>query len=230
MHQEALKRNPRHAARKDAMESATDEERRKMWADKQRESLQVRIDFGQRTRAFINLNGMLKKLIAVADPDALRLARRFHMVGRESIYIGAVLSPRAAQLIDVFPVLGLEIYCPPNEETWDRSRAAAKMVEAGRKLNRIAGFMEIPMWARKIKPAVAHLYGYVPEDLARYIPDATRDQQRWIRAFAYRQPRLWMQDKALGKWVARHVLEFGGGPYPTERVVRHWRLDRGKPA
>jgi hypothetical protein len=59
---------------------------------------------------------MLKKLISeVAEPDALKLARRFHPLVRENIYRGAATSQRALQLIDAFPVLGLIIYAPTDE-------------------------------------------------------------------------------------------------------------------
>jgi hypothetical protein len=123
MHEAALERNLRY---------------KPIWPStisKEEKVRQLHIKFGQRKRQFINLNGMLKKLLAVADPDALRLARRFHPVVRENIYKAAAISVRAQQLINAFPLLGTEIYCPGDnqsqEEGWEKCRKAAAMVERG---------------------------------------------------------------------------------------------------
>jgi hypothetical protein len=174
---------------------------------------QLHIKFGQRKRQFINFNGMLKKLLAVADPDALRLARRFHPVVRENIYKAAAISVRAQQLIDAFPLLGTEIYCPGEKENnqqdvWENCRKAAAMVERGVRLNRIAGFMDVPAWSRKLKPAVAHWSASIPDGFACYLPAGTTWEQRlWIRPFQYRC--MPTDDPDFAYWVARHVLEIG---------------------
>jgi hypothetical protein len=119
---------------------------------------------GQRKRQLIVFNGMLKQLIAeAADPAALQLARRFHPVVRENIYRAAAISQRAKQLIEVFPALGVAIYCPVEEtEYWEKAADAAQMVERGVKLSQIAGLMQVPMSARRLKPAVADLFICLP--------------------------------------------------------------------
>ena len=148
---------------------------------------------------------MLKRLISeAAEPNALKLARRFHPVVRENIYRGAAISERALQLIDAFPVLGAVIYCPPGYY-WDRASEAAKMVERGVRLNQIASFMEIPMWTRKLKPAVAHWFGHVPKDLHCYLPEKTWEQRLWLRAFMSGGA----ENPDFAYWIARNVLKVG---------------------
>jgi hypothetical protein len=221
LHREALKRNPRYAAMEEEEKALrTGEEHYKWWEDKKK--LRNRIKFGQLKRAFITVNGAMKRLLAVADPDALRLARRFHHCAREAVYLAAVRSTRAAQLLDAFPALGLAIYSPPNVpalppwtrteefeerhrqavERWEQSVAAVAMVERGVRLNKIAGFMGMPLWGRRLKPAVAHQD--VPAELARYLPKRTVDQQRWLRAIHWTRKAPVFQ-----RWVARHAPEFG---------------------
>jgi hypothetical protein len=121
MHSAALARN------ESFIELRKEEERRaQRCKHMKRDSWRVycRIRWGQRKRQFILLNAMLKRLIAeTADPAALQSARRFHPFARENIYRAAVISQRARQLIDVFPTLGLAIYCPPEEsEYWEKAR------------------------------------------------------------------------------------------------------------
>jgi PcfJ-like protein len=109
------------------------------------------------------------------------------------------------QLLDVFPVLGLVIYCPW-EHGLDRTADAVNMVERGARLNQIASFMDIPMWTRKLKPAVADLFRYVPDNLHCYLPEKTWEQRLWLRAVmskAYRNPDFTY-------WIARNVLKIGG--------------------
>lgn len=176
-----------------------------------------RIKYGQLKRQFINFNGMLKRLLPVADPVALKLARRFHPVLRENLYIAAAVSERARQLIEAFPVLGMAIYNPPDDgenksrpnSWWSKSAEAIGMVERGDRMNRIAGFMNVPMWARKLKPAVAHLFAHVPHVFAHYLPEKTWEQRLWIRPFlCYRRLRT-DADPQFAYWIATHVLELG---------------------
>jgi hypothetical protein len=121
---EALKRNPRYQALKQEVEARQREG--EVWPKGDRAKLYRKIRWGQHKRQLINLNGMLKRLISeAAEPDALKLARRFHPLVRQNVYRGATISQHALQLIDVFPVLGLVIYSP--SDNWrDRTSDAVK--------------------------------------------------------------------------------------------------------
>jgi hypothetical protein len=60
---------------------------------------------------------IINKLIGIAlqeaaDPDALKVARRFRFCHREPIYRAGAKSRRALQLAEAFPVLALAVYCP----------------------------------------------------------------------------------------------------------------------
>jgi hypothetical protein len=186
----------------------------------ERGTLYRRIRWGQNKRQLINLNGMLKRLLAeAAEPNALNLARRFHPVVRENIYRGAAISERALRLIDVFPVLGIAVYCPPGGEGdcwWNKAPDAAKMVERGARMNRIASFMDVPMWARKLKPAVAHWFCYMPDDLRCYLPEKTWEQRLWLRAFKSRG----IDDPDFAYWIARNVLKVGNRIRPVLDFLR----------
>ena len=139
MHCAALARNERFI---ELRQKAEKRAQRSKLLKRESRRLYNRIQWGQRKRQFILLNGMLKRLIAAAaDPAALQLARRFHPIARENIYRAAAISQRARQLIDVFPALGLVIYCPwSKSEYWEKAQDAAQMVERGVKLSHIAGF------------------------------------------------------------------------------------------
>jgi hypothetical protein len=222
MHSAALARNERF------IELREEEERQALRGkrlDEESWRLYYRIQWGQRKRQFILLNGMLKRLIAeAADPAALQLARRFHPFARENIYRAAAISQRASQLIDVFPTLGLAIYCPPEEsEYWEKARDATQMVERGVKLSRIAGFMQIPMSARGLKPAVAHLFHYPPANLFCYLPQKTWEQRLWLRPFMC--PSINTDDPDFALWIARNILKIGNRIRPvieSLRDVRDW--------
>jgi hypothetical protein len=205
MLQEALKRNPRYPGNDWPLDC-------KVWWEGETRKLSLRIKWGQHKRQLINLNGMLKRLIAeTAEPDALKLGRRFHPVVRENIYRGAAISQRALQLIDAFPFLGIAIYSPPvnlredGDCWWNKAPDAVKMVERGAKLNQIASFMNIPMWARKLKPAVADWFCYMPDDLHCYLPEKTWEQRLWLRAFESRGGG----NPDFAYWIARNVLNIG---------------------
>jgi PcfJ-like protein len=206
---EALKRNPRYQDLEQEVEVGQEEG--EGWGAGERAKLYRKIRWGQHKRQRINLNGMLKKLISeAAEPNALKLARRFHPLVRQNIYRGAAISQRALQLIDTFPVLGLVIYCPLDE--WrDRTSEAVKMVERGARLNQIASFMDIPMWTRKLKPAEAHWFDYVPDDLHCYLPEKTWEQRLWLRAFMSRGA----DNPDFAYWIARNVLKVGNRIRPV---------------
>ena len=85
------------------------------------------------------------------------------------------------------------------------------MVERGARLNQIASFMDIPMWARKLKPAVAHWFCYVPDDLHCYLPEKTWEQRLWLRAFMSRGA----DNPDFAYWIARNVLKIGNRISPV---------------
>jgi hypothetical protein len=210
---EALKRNPRYQELEEEFKPWCDADQEleeevetgpdKRWRTRERANLYRKIRWGQHKRQRINLNGMLKRLVSeAAEPNALKLARRFHPLVRQNVYRGAATSQRALQLLDVFPVLGLVIYCRADH---DRTADAVNMVERGARLNQIASFMDIPMGARKLKPAVAHWFCYVPDNLHCYLPEKTWEQRLWLRAFMSKGDG----NPDFAYWIARNVLKVG---------------------
>jgi hypothetical protein len=74
-----------------------------------------------------------------------------------------------------------------------------------RPVSGVASFIDIPMWTRKLKPAVAHWFGYVPDDLHCYLPEKTWEQRLWLRAFMSRGA----DNPDFAYWIARNVLKVG---------------------
>jgi hypothetical protein len=102
------------------------------------------------------------------------------------------------------------------------------MVERGVKLNQIAGFMQIPMSTRRLKPAVAHLFHYPPANLFCYLPQKTWEQRLWLRPFMC--PSIHTDDPDFALWIARNVLKIGNRIRPVIEYLRDvgdW-VDEGK--
>ena len=107
---EALTRNPRYQELEEELNGHREGDA--SWKG-EKGKLYRKIQWGQHKRQLISLNGKLKRLITeAAEPNALKLARRFHPLVRENIYRAGAISQRALQVIEVFPVLGMVIYCP----------------------------------------------------------------------------------------------------------------------
>jgi hypothetical protein len=163
-----------------------------------------------------------------ADPDAVKIARRFRFRFRYSIYRAAALSPRALQLAAVFPALALAIFSDcyssafPYGATLDNFRRleslrrdAMRLVDSGAPLKMIADLMCVPMAVRKIKPGAA--------DLALSVINAFGDQ-RLIHAympFSLPKMTLWLRCIKISEdagpefieWIAKHSLEIGRAPF-----------------
>jgi hypothetical protein len=160
-----------------------------------------------------------------ADPNALKLARRFRFRYRYQIYHAAALSSRMLQITAVFPALALAVF---GFGGWSNRRPenvrehAARLIEAGAPLKTIADLMRVPMAFRKIKPGAA--------DLALYAVDAFHDQ-RLIHAYmpdSLPQMKLWLRCIGLAKecgpefveWVAKQSPTISGTPNEVVSLLR----------
>jgi hypothetical protein len=178
---------------------------------------------GLRALSLCVINRLIGELHeAVADPDAIRAARRFTFRHREEIYRAAALSPRALQLIDVFPVAALAIYADcwpflPGDSFWlrhaersDQQQKAKNLVERGARLRDVAAALGIPLALRHLKPGVAHFSSEIlvehPE-LLHWMPATTSAARIWLLSinFAHRRGGI-----DYAHWVARHVPEMPG--------------------
>jgi hypothetical protein len=93
------------------------------------------------------------------------------------------------------------------------------MVERGLKLKQIAGFMQIPMSAGRLKPAVAYLFRYLPANLSCYLPDKTWQQRLWLRPFICNGINT--DDSDFAVWIARNVLKIGSRIQPVKESLRN---------
>ncbi len=179
---------------------------------------------GLRVLSLCVINRLIGELHeAAADLDAVKMARRFPLSWRESIYRACALSRRALQLADVFPLAALDIYADHSlviagwsstaeynrhmSERSARREEAANLVERGARLRDIASALGLPMALRRVKPVVTSwAFGILVEhpELLQWMPETTPAAHLWLRSvsFAYREGGL-----DYARWVARHVPE-----------------------
>ena len=161
-----------------------------------------------------------------ANPDAIRVARRFTFRFREDIYRAGARSHRALQLAETFPVLALNLYSEfgwpinqhANTETWSlddknetaRKKAAIDLVERGVRLRDVAAAMDVPMALRCIKPGAAHLAFNVfrqrPE-LLHFMPEPLPRSKIWLGVVGWSSSRV---NPDFAAWAARNVPQIPG--------------------
>jgi hypothetical protein len=177
--------------------------------DKKQQARNRGIYHGLRLLSLHVINNLIgKALEEAADADAIKAARRFPFLYRESIYRACAQSRRALQLADTFPVLALIIYSPAyfddQADRDARKRAAANLVERGARLRDVAAAIGIPMALRCIKPGAAHLTAELllqhPE-LLHYMPEALPRSKIWLRLVRGAHK----VDADFAKWAARNV-------------------------
>jgi len=162
------------------------------------------------------LNSMIRQVIPVADPEALRVARRFTIRNRWWIYEAGIRNPRALQLAESFPVLAYLIYIRELEREnclrrQQRKNAAIEMVERSARLRDIAAIWDLPMVLRRINPAAVNtlLSWHAPlldlfrrqPDLLDHMPEPLPRQRRWL--YAIRHARAHAGDD-FAVWAARN--------------------------
>jgi hypothetical protein len=112
---------------------------------------QRRLYFGLEAKATRILNSLMGQALTVAEPEALRVARRFPPGMRWPIYSTGATSLRLRQLAETFPLLAWFIAPPVGNQT------ARDLVERGARLREVAAAIELPMQLRRIKPGAIHL-------------------------------------------------------------------------
>jgi PcfJ-like protein len=157
------------------------------------------------TRMF---NGMMAQVVASADPEALRVARRFALPVRWLMYKAVVRSHRLLQLAESFPFLAYHVFCKLSGQERDQAIA---MVEDGAKLRDVAQLCGLPMRLRKIKPGAAN---YAPTalinrpELLDRMPSLLPQQRRWLEDIPF--DLLEHPDADYVAWVARNWAQFDG--------------------
>src|SRR5262245_18014056 len=165
----------------------------KYWSrDKKQQDRNRQIYHGLRRRSLHIINKLIDiALQEAADPDALKVARRFRFRHRELIYCAGAKSRRALQLAETFPVLALAVYCHYSRGGWGselrqyekRVQEATDLVERGARLRDVAAVMQIPMALRRVKPGAAHLAVacHKPEWITSLMPDSLPRMRVWLR-------------------------------------------------
>jgi len=151
-------------------------------------------------------------------PHLLPLLRQFTRSRRYQIYTHAVGSPWFAQLIEVFPVLGIKMFHSSGSTGLpdDVLAQARRMVEEGCKLNKIAETMEVPTAMRKISPQEAHVYVPYTKHLFKYRADISNFWDRnagnireWLQAIF--RANFWQRTE-YAAWLVRNFHELTVGP------------------
>lgn len=170
-----------------------------------------RIYHGLRIQSQRIINSLIGKLLEeAADMDAVRAARRFAFMYRESIYRACALSRRAMQLTETFPILAVLVYSAGSNVPDERKSHAACLVDRGARLRDVAGAIGIPMALRCIKPGAVHLVREFCErpELICSMPDTTQLQRLWLRTVDW---VIKNTEDDFVAWVARRIPELALG-------------------
>ncbi len=185
------------------------------------------------------INRMIFQVIEQgADPEAIRVARRFHPTYREAIYRQIATNPRLLQLAETFPMLTLYLFTGWAEHYQEEGRArqaeAIRLVNQGASLKRVATVMDLPIHLRRLKPGIlldssmpctnSVLRGD-PKLLRAYLPGTTVEARRWLMA-VYRAEQKEISLEFV-RWVARNAHHFPAGRYepippPYQGPRRFW--------
>jgi hypothetical protein len=176
---------------------------------------------GDKRRAFYGLevkatrvfNWLYGQALTAADPEALRVARRFPPSMRWEIYSAAGRSLRMRQLAETFPLLAYHIaeQGVRDQDRCTRQQAAVVLVERGAKLRDVAATAGLPTALRRIKPGAVHLTRTTalnllcehPKLLA-HMPEPLPRMRRWLRAV---QIAHQTGDGGYAAWVAKHATD-----------------------
>src|SRR5262249_17499436 len=143
--------------------------------DPRQQNRNRQIYHGLRLGSLSVVNSLISRALEeAANPEVVKIARRFQFRYRYPIYRAASLSPRAMQITNIFPALSLAIFTQGGAGANPNAYRAAELVEAGAPLKKISDLMCIPMAFQKVKPAAA--------DLALSVVNAVHDQ-RLIHAY-----------------------------------------------
>lgn len=153
--------------------------------------------FGAKSISHKIINGIIYKELKKANPEALRVARRF--ANKAIVYKQCIKSIRRSQIFETFPALAWCCSQTANvSEFWN-------MVDEGIKLKEIVNKTSaLPLWFRKIHPKNVHLFDYCLINTKWHIDQPTLDflnrvkdfiplkameQYRWLRSI-FKMPRV----------------------------------------
>jgi hypothetical protein len=181
-------------------------------ADKTQQARNRQIYHGLRCSSLAVINKLIGAAIeAAANPDAIKLARRFTFRDRYPIYCATARSTRALQFPETFPVSARRIYCDWSDRP-DLRADAIRLVERGALLRDVASLEGIPMAWRRVRPGAAHLVAarLVPYELSgllAYMPDSLPRMRFWLRAVCGAGR---IGSGGFAEWVAKNAMQIPG--------------------
>ena len=162
---------------------------------------------GRKLQALGITNHLIRQALTVAEPEALKLARKFPSAYRYAVYCLMARSQRMRQLAETFPALLAGIADLPDHAKF-KQVAAIRAVRRGLALKTVADIVEIPLAFRRIKPGAVGIVGWDPELsglIYAFLPESTAAQRRWLR--------MVKQAEDLGapyvEWVGRNFAGLG---------------------
>ena len=173
---------------------------------------------GLKAMSFQVINKLIgEALEKAAPPELVRVARRFRMRRRKTIYTAAATSDRALQLAETFPVLALAIYerpfYPPlDDDVLQRRNEASFLVDKGAPLKRVAATAGVLMALRAVKPGAADLaleccpiFTERPDLLHAYLPASQKGMKFWLPVLEF----AGKYGPPFAEWAARNALAMG---------------------
>ena len=159
------------------------------WSESSDPKLEWRIWYGLRRSALKIANNLIGHVLEVADPRALKAARRFPMMFRIGLYNAFCrYGERAIQLSEAFPLLAVILFSDRwGLEGGEESRQRhVGLVLAGEKLRRISDSLEIHYAFKRITPKATNcvLEISLASEILKHIPATTRKQKAFFTAIA----------------------------------------------
>lgn len=198
--------------------------------------------FGMQKRAYREFNAFYKKLLDdVADPDYLRIARRFGFTYRGSIYRACCRSQRFAQLAETFPLLMAILFSEEMHSSGcdvdtartsfpERVLRAREMVLNGDKLRSISDFLEVPYSLRRLRPGAVparcnfdFLTRVSDKVISSTMPETTPKMRKWVRALEMLDADIDFLPDAAIAWFARNSNDAGRTLADVQRTMQDLR-------
>jgi hypothetical protein len=183
--------------------------------------------FGLEKHSYRLFNHLCQEILETSvEPELLRITRRFCFTYRTAIFRAAARSRNFAQVAETFPLIAVLIAGPDLIESGENKEAiisAAKMVEDGVPLKKIAEFLNIPFALRHLKPGaipprgcMAFLTDLPARTIVDTLPATTADMRRWVRTL---EPIYRSGDEPV-YWFLKNFSAFGTQLHEISNNVR----------
>jgi hypothetical protein len=182
------------------------------WSEAPDPKLARQVYHGLKIKSVKIVNSLIRKALEVADQRALKAARRFPIRYRAQLYRSFCKhGERAIQLGGSFPLLAVMLFTDAWSPWGDErqkfeavQRENIDLVLAGAKLKLISDYIGIPYTLRRVTPRATKYVRSINDEIAGYIPLATRSQRVFFSATRLAEK---LGDQGFTLWAARRAAK-----------------------